>query len=359
VEQWGDDSYGGVALDVVNMDGTVTWRGQGLFWGKGTFSNVGGTYVASTTGVYLSSYVSQGGRTETISGGQFHFGWHAGVDRRPIAICEKKSHHRTEVTTRALREREIIRSNISCNPKQWNSCPQPLCCGKSGVCETARCQNADGYGGGPFCCEDNTPCGGSSHGPYCSAGVFSWEVDAECIEAAAFVDRDEFDQMKRRLEAQLPKAGRHRYSFRENSTIAGDGTGEVLFTEAIEVRDVLTVRHGGVLTNLIDSATAPLVGGGELLVAAGGTHRAGISSRYDEGCRIRVSPRGRMEVPAHATLYLLDTAAVTLDKHSQLHVDGRVLVVRGTGPVAVKQCAAVTGSGAIVGETELRDTCTE
>lgn len=351
--------FAGIDLDMFNTKGTITWNHNHDFYLTGSMVNAGGELVADQANVFLNDYVSQDGVLSSKNGGWFHFGSAAGVDTKTTVLCEKKQ---KKLVKRSMPVQLPVHpfqpkvSNISCNPAQWDSCPSGLCCGAHGYCEEPRCQNADGYGGGPVCCPDNAFCGGSSHGPYCGAGIFSWEVDPECMAELEYVDRFEFEVMQARFPfLQLPKFGKFRYTMRGASRVESDGTGGVAFTESIEVRDTFTVRPGATLSNLMDNGAVPFTGKGEVHVE--GRFMGGIKTTYDGNQNIVIEPEGKLEVPAYGTVWLHDSAHLDVRHGATLQVDGKIFVMKKPSATnkdtAVKQCGSLTGVGGIVGEVGL------
>lgn len=353
--------FAGVDLDMFNQRGTITWTENHDFYLTGSMVNAGGTLVADEANVFLNDYVSQGGVLSSANGGWFHFGSAAGVDTKTTVLCEKKQKKLVQrVAPVQLPVQPFMPkvSNVSCNPQQWDSCPSGLCCGAHGYCEEPRCMNADGYGGGPVCCPDNAFCGGSSHGPYCGAGIFSWEVDPECMAELEYVDRFEFEVMQTRFpELQLPKFGKHRYTMRGESRVESDGSGGVAFTETIEVRDKLRVAPGATLSNLMDNGAVPFTGKGTVSVE--GRFVGGIKTTYDKQQNIAIEEHGRMEVPAYGTVWLHDTAHLNVKKGGTLQVDGKIFVMKKSDSKTqevpgIEQCGTLSGSGGVVAEVPFK-----
>lgn len=347
---------GGLSLNLFNL-GTVEWISTqyGAFFGTGSVVN-SHILISNGTSVYLSDYLSQGGKLVSYNYGTFTFGPSAGLDTKTVVLCEKKksAEAKTQLTHRRVEEKPVAVSNISCNPNNWDDCPVNLCCGAHGFCEAPRCENADGYGGGPMCCGNNTVCGGSSHGPYCGTGIFSWEVDTDCVEGLEYVDRYEFESMKQRFDMEFPKFGRHRYTFRGESTIEGDGTGAVVFGEPLEFRSTVHVASGGVLRSVMDSGMTTFAGHGRLRIANGGKFVSGIRTSLDSTTHVSVEAGGVLEVASFGTLRMTSDAHVVVARGATLQVDGRLLVTKGTSKVsAVKQCGTLAGVGAVVEEIPL------
>jgi hypothetical protein len=355
--------FAGIDLDMFNHRGTITWLENHDFYLTGSMVNSEGTLVANEANVFLNDYVSEGGSLSSSNGGWFHFGSAAGVDTKTTVLCEKKQkklvQHAAPVQL-PVRPFQPKVSNVSCNPQNWDSCPSGLCCGAHGYCEEPRCMNADGYGGGPVCCPDNAFCGGSSHGPYCGAGIFSWEVDPECMAELEYVDRFEFDVMVTRFpELQLPKFGKHRYTMRGESRVESDGTGGVAFTETIEVRDKLRVTPGATLSNLMDNGAVPFTGKGTVSVE--GRFVGGIKTTYDKQQNIEIQDKGRMEVPAYGTVWLHDTAHLQVKKGGTLQVDGKIFVLKKSdakgkdaAAAGIEQCGTLAGAGGVVAEVPFK-----
>jgi hypothetical protein len=353
--------FAGIDLDMFNQRGTITWTENHDFYLTGSMVNAEGTLVADEANVFLNDYASQDGALTSKNGGWFHFGSAAGVDTKTTVLCEKKQ---KKLVQRVMPVQLPVQpfmpkvSNVSCNPQQWDSCPSGLCCGAHGYCEEPRCMNADGYGGGPVCCPDNAFCGGSSHGPYCGAGIFSWEVDPECMAELEYVDRFEFEVMQTRFpELQLPKFGKHRYTMRGESRVESDGTGGVAFTETIEVRDKLRVAPGATLSNLMDNGAVPFTGKGSVSVE--GRFVGGIKTTYDQQQNIAIEEKGRMEVPAYGTVWLHDTAHLNVKKGGTLHVDGKIFVMKKSATkeqagAGIEQCGTLSGAGGVVAEAPFK-----
>jgi len=353
--------FAGIDLDMFNVRGTITFTENHDLYLTGSMVNTNGVLVADQANVYLNDYVSQDGELRSANGGWFHFGSAAGVDTKTTVLCERKQKKlvkRTAPVQLAVHPFDAKTTNISCSPSQWDSCPNGLCCGAHGYCEEARCQNADGYGGGPVCCPDNAFCGGSSHGPYCGSGIFSWEVDPECMAELEYVDRFEFDVMQARFpDVALPRFGKHRYTMRGASRITSDGAhGGVAFTEPIEVRDELRVGAGATLSNLMDNGAVPFAGKGR--VAVGGRFVGGIKTTFDASQPpVEVEAGGRLEVPAYGTIWMHDNTPLRVREGGALHVDGKVFVLKraegnGAGH-GIQQCGTLGGSGGIVADAPL------
>lgn len=355
--------FAGIDLDMFNVRGTITFTENHDFYLTGSMVNTNGALVADQANVYLNDYVSQDGELRSANGGWFHFGSAAGVDTKTTVLCERKQKKlvkRSVPVQLPVQAFDAKTTNISCTPSQWDSCPNGLCCGAHGYCEEPRCQNADGYGGGPVCCPDNAFCGGSSHGPYCGSGIFSWEVDPECMAELEYVDRFEFDVMQARFpDVALPKFGKHRYTMRGASRVTSDGkSGGVAFTEPIEVRDELTVAAGATLSNLMDNGAVPFAGKGHVSVR--GRFVGGIKTTFDASQPlVEVEAAGRLEVPAYGTIWMHDTARVRVKEGATMHVDGKIFVLKrseggsGAGPKTIQQCGQLAGAGGIVADVPL------
>lgn len=353
----GCQQQAGTDFNIFNF-GTILWHATGQYQGF-YFISVGstvnmGTMISNGTYVSLSDYLSDGGVLKTYDNGGFNFGNGAGVDTKTAVLCKKDSAAKAPRETPFKKEittSHVNQTSIKCDPTVYNSCAFPLCCGASGVCETARCQNADGYGGGAMCCQDNDFCGGSSHGPYCGGGIFSWEVDTECLDELKYVDRYEYDFMRQHFSLlDLPTFGKHRYSFRGDSSISGDATGFVKFTEPVEVTGSLTVSVGGNLVSLVESGGSPFAGKGSVLIQ--GRHAAGVKSSYKKGTRMAVVAGGRFVVPSFGLTMLHSNADVQLEKGSVLQVDGRLVYTQeeGVSKVTLRACGELRGNGGVIGE---------
>ena len=389
-------SPGNGGVDIFNY-GTMSWIAVSSplvhgGWNFGSFGSFVNSGLITSSGVYvdLQDYLSQGGHMSTTNGGSFFLGNRAGVDTKTVVLCKKdKSKTKENGPVRAnigsfvsateevriasgkhkkshsvTNKRDVIQTNITCNFAlyPYTGCADSSqCCGPTGVCESAQCcwyggpNSLSGSFGTPgceaSCCPNNAGCFASSHGPYCGNEVFIWDVDTECFEGLKFVDRYDYEFMKKEFAlVDLPQFGKYRYSFRGSSTITGDGTGSVSFTEPIEIDGELTVQEGGTLSSLIDSGNAPFVGTGRLAIGKNGHHVAGIRSAYTAQTNVVVEAGGEFVVPSFSTTMIHASANVNMKNQSLLLVEGR-LVNMPDGSQNAHVCATVRGNGALIGET--------
>jgi len=165
-----------------------------------------------------------------------------------------------------------------------------------------------------------------------------------------FVDRYNYDHVKKHFKdvmpGDLPKFGKVRYSFRKGSTVAGD----VVFSEPIEVQDVLHVEAGGKLQSLIDNSDAPMRGKGVIVVKSGGMYSAGVKATYDHRTRVEVHSGGTFRVPRYSTIQLMkDKADISIMKGAEMVVDGKLVLVGDMLGNGIRQCGLLRGPGSIIG----------
>jgi hypothetical protein len=386
------NSPGNGGLDIFNY-GSIAWSGRSYFLSYGSFINAG-VISADGMSVWLNDYLSQGGTTKTTNGGYFNLGNGAGADTKTSVMCKKdeskkkaqdedlpeqknigsffRATKEVRMASRAHKKahsvtnfRDSTPSNTSCNfalYPQSGCADSTMCCGSTGLCEPGNCcwyggpNSLSGSFGTPgcdvMCCPQNAGCFASSHGPYCGGEVFIWDVDVDCFDNLEFVDRYDYDLMKKQFVLlDLPQFGKYRYSFRGKSVVTGDGTGAVRFTEPIEVEGDLVVTDGGNVVSLIESGTSPFVGAGRFSVGKGGTHVAGIRSAFTAATpAVVVEAGGSFVVPSYSTTMVHSTASFILQNMSSLVVDGQ-LVSMPDGRQNALICAKIRGTGALVGET--------
>ena len=182
-----------------------------------------------------------------------------------------------------------------------------------------------------------------------------WEVDTECMDTVDFVDRYEFDIMKRyHPEHLLPKFGKHRFTFRGRSIIDGDGTGSLVIAEPAELRlgsELLIQRHG-VIRAVVDSGAAPLQGTGTLLI--NGTFVAGIKASYPaNGISVGVLDGGKFVIGRAGHVYLHSAMPFTMDRGAELRVDGKLVIIHHSDKeYQMKLCGSITGEGVVISDAD-------
>ena len=148
-----------------------------------------------------------------------------------------------------------------------------------------------------------------------------------------------------------PCTGRYRLA---NTTIRGDGKkgSVVVSTVPVEILGTVTLEAGAKWHVAAERGTAPVVGGGKILVAKGAVLLLGIDAdlRFD----------GTVEVARGATLAIPRHAKITVSNHtlalrpgSTLHVDGSLhLGERRGGRLDMDLCGFVDGIGKLSVERE-------
>ena len=288
--------------------------------------------MADTAVVYGSAYFSLNGTTRMLNGGSFQFGSGSGVDRHDIKPCddtpfpESIEYHKTHNSVKGIpcvndtdcEAQECCSPSHMCEPCTCNStspCPNGGCCNSDGTCYASACYFDD-----LFCCGPGVPCEAYQGAVYCG-GYARYQEERRCQSYLKLEPIPPHVALKMKVKAGLVQVTR-RYSFL-GGVIDGDGTGSIVATEPLELKDHVTLRRANLFA-MTEFGEPPFVGGGTLHVVDRGHLILGLDSVLREDGHIIVGHNGRMLIPRHGQLLVANHSIRVAARTAVVQVDGRL-----------------------------------